>query len=124
MEEKTLEASIKKSFSAHYRLPLMIIVSVFLALILVLVSMILYKVNGASQLDLSRPGYVNVRSKTIDNTVEFKNYSETGLVDQAAIDEFKNLYDEQAGKIKLADAFKSDPLSPDELGISSETVQQ
>jgi hypothetical protein len=102
---------------------MMIIGSVLLATLLVSVSLYLYNTSGAAQLDLSRPGYVDIRSKTVDSSSEFKNYATTGPITQASIDEFKTLYDEQADKIKLASAFKGDPLNLDALGVNSSNSQ-
>ena len=108
-------AIIKKSFWRGRRFLLMIFIAVLVACASVGASMFLYNSSGTAQLDLSRPGYVNIRDKAVDSSSEFKNYSDVGTINQAAIDEFKALYDEQADKIKLADAFKGDPLNPDDL---------
>jgi hypothetical protein len=110
--------NIKQSFISRNRFLVMVALAVVIACGMVFASMALYNSSGAAQLDLSRPGYVGVRDKTIDSSSEFKNYPEIGSMNQSAIDDFKNLYDEQAAKIKLADAFKNDPLSPEELGIN------
>ncbi len=109
----------KAPFWGRHSLAIMITGSVVISCLLVWVSLYLYNTSGAAQLDLSRPGYVDVRDKTVDSTSDFQNYAITGQIDQASIDEFKNLYDDQANKIKMADAFKGDPLSFDSLGINS-----
>ena len=107
------------SFLGQHRFFLMVAVAITISGILVAIGMMLYNSSGAAQLDLSRPGYVDIRDKTIDSTVDFKNYSVSGPIDQSAIDEFKALYDEQTDKTKAAAAFKGDPLSPDALGINT-----
>jgi len=110
--------SEKKSFLDGRRFIILIIAALIISFILLLISLSLYNFSGAAQLDLSRPGYVEVRNKTVDSSSDFKNYPNYGAIDQAAIDEFKTLYDEQAQVIKVADAFKNDPLNPIELTTS------
>ncbi|HEU4830820.1 MAG TPA: hypothetical protein VFS65_01460, partial [Candidatus Saccharimonadales bacterium] len=70
-------------------------------------------------LDLSRPGYQAVRSQAASNDTSFKEYSSTGPINQSSLDEFKSLYEEQATRVKVADAFSGDPLSPEALGLSA-----
>lgn len=101
-----------------YYLPIFMSSSIFLAIVLVIVSMTLYDKSGAAQLDLSRPGYVDVRAQSITNDNDFKSYSSTGSIDKKSIQEFKKLYDEQSAKAKAVDAFSGDPLNPNTLGIS------
>jgi hypothetical protein len=98
----------------------MIIVSVVVAFALVLVSMHMYNSSGAAQLDLSRPGYVNVRSQANDG-VEDINYSNKGAIDQSAIDEFQEIFSKQTKNVKSVDAFGGDPLSAKSLGLTSQT---
>ncbi|MEI6054355.1 MAG: hypothetical protein WCQ49_03255 [Candidatus Saccharibacteria bacterium] len=105
----------KPSFLDGKRFLLLIISAITISFILLLISLSLYSFSGAAQLDLSRPGYIDVRDKTVDSSSDFKNYPNYGAIDQAAIDEFKKLYDEQAEVIRVADAFKNDPLNPTEL---------
>jgi hypothetical protein len=83
--------------------------------------MVIYSNSGAAQLDLSRPGYVSVRSQAVTGSSEMKYYSNTGLIDQSTIDEFQLLFDEQAKKISTVDAFGTDPLSAKALGISEDS---
>lgn len=123
MDNDDLIIEAKVYFWGEHRLLLMITASILLAIFLACISLYLYNTSGAAQLDLSRPGYVDIRDKTIDSSSEFKNYATTGPIDQSAINEFKALYDEQADKIKLAAAFKGDPLNPDYLGINFSAAQ-
>lgn len=110
----------KKKLTGYekYYLPIFMSVSVFMAILLVIVSMTMYNKSGAAQLDLSRPGYVSVRSQSITNDNDFQSFSSTGPIDKKSIAEFKKLYDKQAEKVKSFNAFGGDPLSADALGIS------
>ncbi|MEI7689467.1 MAG: hypothetical protein WCI79_00680 [Candidatus Saccharibacteria bacterium] len=119
MEDAETNEEIDLSFWGQHRFFLLIMIAIVISAILVGISMAMYNGSGAAQLDLSRPGYVNVRDKTVDSSSEFKNYPDSGVINQSAVDDFKAIYNEQATKTKAADAFKGDPLSPDSLGINS-----
>lgn len=108
------------SFWAQHRFMLLVGMTIVVSIVLVIISVIMYNVSGASQLDLSRPGYQSV-SNQVDQTDEIDEYSGTGSFNKAAADEFTKLYDAQAAKAKAVDAFNGDPLNPEvlEFGISS-----
>lgn len=103
---------------SKHRFLTMIISSVVLSFILVVVGMLVYYSSGSYQLDLSRPGYVSVRSQTVTNDSDFANYSSIGSIDSASISEFKLLFSRQATKTKEANAFGGSPLSFDSLGLN------
>lgn len=102
------------------RVLLFVFVAIIISILLAFYSMYLYNNSGAAQLDLSRPGYKEARSKATDSISDFQNFPQTGSVSQSTIDEFKELYEKQASKIKSFDAFGTDPLNPDVLGVNSE----
>ena len=112
----------ENTFQSRHLFMIMITSSVFVALMLVGISMALYYNSGAAQLDLSRPGYKDVRNQVINGDT-FQNYSDSGPINQTTISEFKLLYDQQAKKIESVDAFGGDPLSPDALGINVAVIQ-
>lgn len=120
MEESQLVD--KENTLQNKHLFMMITLSVFIALMLVGISMAIYYSSGAAQLDLSRPGYKDVRGKVI-NSDTFQNYTGSGPINQVTITEFKSLYDQQAKKIESVDAFGGDPLSPDALDINIDVIQ-
>jgi len=113
----------KLSFRARHSFLLFIVVSILIASVVIVISMIMYNGSGAAQLDLSRPGYVSIRSQATANDDDFQVYSSTGAIGKDVIAEFKALYDSQAQKIKIVDAFGGDPLSPDALGINAPSGQ-
>jgi hypothetical protein len=120
MSDLKIISSIEDSvFVSKHRFVIMIVASIVVASVLVAVGLFLYNSSGAAQLDLSRPGYKDVRTKVV-NDDSFKDYSGSGSINQAAINDFKLLYSEQAKKIELVDAFGGDPLSPVALGMSVE----
>lgn len=121
-KELTLTDSEELSFQDKHRFMLMIILSIFVASVLVAISMALYYSSGAAQLDLSRPGYKDVRAQVINND-DFQNYSNSGPINKTTIAEFESIYSQQVKKTESVDAFAGDPLSPDALGINVTTVQ-
>lgn len=105
---------------ARNRFLLAIFGSIVVALLLATYSMVLYNSSGTAQLDLSRPGYKSVRDKVkIDNS--FDGFLESGQVDMAALDEFRQLYAPKAKDALSVDAFNSDVLSDHALGIEQPT---
>lgn len=126
MDEPTTEAAVKVvdeqlSFWDRHRLSLLLIITVVIALCLTVVSVVIYNVSGAAQLDLSRPGYRSV-SDQVDKESKIDEYSASGSVNKATIEEFMKLYDTQAAKAKAVDAFNGDPLNPEvlEFGTTAE----
>ena len=116
-ESQSIAPSESMSFLYKYRFALFVVMSILVAFILVLISMYIYNSSGASQLDLSRPGYKSVRAQAVNSDGDFQNYSSTGPINVTTINEFESLYTSESQKIKAVDAFGGDPLSPDALGI-------
>ena len=115
--------SEKPSFKDKHSFLIFIIISILIASVVVSISMAMYNGSGAAQLDLSRPGYKDVRSQVAINEGDFQNYSSEGPIDKDIINDFKILYEKQAKKVKSVDAFGGDPLSPESLGMSATTAQ-
>jgi len=108
------------TFWDKHRLSLLLIITVFISLVLTVISMVAYNASGTAQLDLSRPGYSSVSDK-VDKTDKITEYSSFGTLDKDSIDEFTKLYDEQAIKTKAVDAFNGDPLNPEVLEFGTST---
>ena len=106
------------AFWERHRLTLLLVLSASIALVLTIVSVILYTNSGAAQLDLSRPGYRAVSDK-VERNSEIDQYSSIGPVTDKTIQEFIKLYKTQAGKAKAVDAFSGDPLNPEVLVFGS-----
>jgi hypothetical protein len=83
--------------------------------------MYIYYDSGAAQLDLSRPGYKDVRTQVVTNDSDLQDYSSAGSINQSTISDFKSLYAKQATKIETVDAFGGDPLNQDTLGLTITT---
>lgn len=106
------------SFKNRHSFLIFITLSIVIAFGIVVISMFMYNSSGAAQLDLSRPGYISVRSQATTNSDDFQNFPSTGAIDKNDMNDFKVLYDKQTQRVKSVDAFGGDPLSPDALGIS------
>lgn len=107
------------TFWGHHRFLTLIIIAILITGLLTTISMSMYISSGASQLDLSRPGYSSVQDQVDRENREVQNYSATGPINENTINEFKDLYDEQLERAKVVEAFGGDPLSPKSLGIDA-----
>jgi hypothetical protein len=111
----------KLPFWQEHRFLVLIIATLVIAIILVSVSIFIYKVSGSAQLDLSRPGYQSVSNK-VDRTDTVTDYSAFGPVNKDTVKAFTTTYDQQATKAKAVDAFNGNPLNPDVLEFSDPTT--
>lgn len=122
-EELVSEAQELSRWQRHKFMVLVGLV-VVVALVLLSVSMYLYKSSGAVQLDLSRPGYESVREQA-GHSSEFVGFSSSGPIDQDALDSFRSMYDEKHKEATTGDSFGGDVISDTALGIAAPSeVQQ
>lgn len=104
-------------FWDRHRFFLLIGIVIIVSLFFVSVSLVIYNVSGAAQLDLSRPGYQSV-SNQVERDDGVEGFDANGDVTVGTIDEFLKQYDEQAARAKAVDAFNGDPLNPELLEFS------
>ena len=109
-------------FWAEHRFFILVFATIVISLVLVVISLVIYNVSGAAQLDLSRPGYQSV-SNQVEREDSSDQFSPSGSVTNESIDEFIKLYDDQARKTKSVDAFNGDPLNPELLEFSDEATE-
>jgi hypothetical protein len=83
------------------------------------VALSLYNSSGAAQLDLSRPGYKDVRDLAKRDTTS-KSFPTNGVLDKEALDLFSKLYGEQSAKVVSADSFDASAISEESLQLLSE----
>lgn len=102
----------------QHRFISMVIGAIAIALFLVGVAMALYNSSDAAQLDLSRPGYQSVRDQVV-STDDFDSFPASGLIDKAALEQFRKLYSEQANEATGVDAFGGDVMSDKNLSIDA-----
>lgn len=121
-DTQAIEQTRLRKFWFNHQITLLVIVTITIALVMVIVSMVLYNVSGTAQLDLSRPGYSGVSTQVDAERETFREYSATGSVNQESLEEFRELYEEQVASAKAIDAFGGDPMAPDALGIDESAV--
>jgi hypothetical protein len=97
----------------RHRFPVAIAIVVGIALLMTAVSLSLYITSGTSRLDLSRPGYEQVR-KDVKATPD-ASFSSDGPVDKAALDEFQKLYDARRTNLNELGDFKDTTLDDSSL---------
>jgi len=102
---------------AKNRFVVMLASSIAVALLLVTIAMILYTTSGTAQLDLSRPGYTDVRDK-INSDLGLSTFPSTGEINKEAIASFEKLYDETAKQATSINAFEDGVLSDEALRIN------
>jgi len=124
MEDKIVETAVEaRSFASKHSFLMFITLSILVSAVVVNISMQMYNSSEAAQLDLSRPGYVSVRSKVDTSDSDFQTYPANGPMNKGVIDDFKELFKKQAQKIEAVDAFGGSPLDPTALGISDTSTQ-
>lgn len=112
------------SYWSQHRFLVLVGGTIAISTILVIISLTIYNVSGAAQLDLSRPGYISV-SDQVERDNQIDSYSSFGPVNQETVNEFIELYEKQAEKAKAIEAFNGDPLNPEvlEFGEQSATTE-
>ena len=70
---------------AKNRFVILIIASILISLVLVMIALGLYARSGAAQVDLSRPGYSEVRKQVSEDDQEFKAFPGTGPIDKDSL---------------------------------------
>ena len=110
------------SFWDEHRFLILIVATLLIAIVLVSISIFIYKVSGSAQLDLSRPGCQSVSDK-VDRTDPVSEYSLFGPINKDTVNDFTKLYDTQSAKAKAVDAFNGDPLNPEVLEFGTTTSE-
>ncbi|MDB5165311.1 MAG: hypothetical protein JWM00_201 [Candidatus Saccharibacteria bacterium] len=104
---------------AKNRFVILIASSIAIALLLVSVALALYAWSGAAQVDLSRPGYDNIRNQ-ISGAGEPTAFPSSGLIDKDVLDSFEKLYDTTATQVTSVNAFEGGALSDEALRINED----
>ena len=123
-EETNTNHGNEESFVNKYSFSIFIGLAILIAAVIVFISMAMYNSSGAAQLDLSRPGYKDVRAQAGKDDEAFQAYPPNGPISKDEIKKFKSAYDKQSKTIKDVDAFGGDPLSPESLGMQLKPVTE
>lgn len=116
--ESSPKHHVVSSWSQHRFLG-MIAASIGAAFLLVVISTSMYYMSGTAQLDLSRPSYQSVReelkqTKPSDSQAAF---SSNGDISEDMFKDFTKRYDARSKDTTSIDAFSSEPMSDQALGI-------
>lgn len=118
MRSKQFFANTYKTWSQHQFL-VMIIGVIVIAGIFVAIAMDIYNTSGAAQVDLSRPGFKEVRKQASHDTTPVV-YPSDGAITKQSLNDFKKLYQDHQKKI-TDDSFNPSVLSDESLQLFSNT---
>ncbi len=103
-----------ENLSSRHHLAIALSAAILIALLLTVVSVIIYEVSGAAMLDLSRPGFEPAR-KQLQKSNDQIQFSSKGPIDQEVIKNFRSLYKKQADDIRKLNGFNSKVLDDSQL---------
>ena len=109
------DATTENVFETH-RFALLVGGVILISLFMVSVAISLYNTSGAAQLDLSRPGYKDVRKQVTYEASEV-SFPANGPLDKEALESFRKLYAARAKKISGTDSFDASALSEESLQL-------
>lgn len=111
-----------RSLVSRHQLVMAIALTIFIALIMTVLSLSLYVSSGTLQLDLSRPGYESARKELIkpQNDADFAS---NGPVNKETLETYQKLFDEHRKELNSIGKFKDKALDDDTLIFSQDTVQ-
>lgn len=81
------------------------------------ISLKLYQMSGAIQLDMSRPGYEKVRTQ-VEKDVDDKPFDSNGKLDKKATTDFEQRINKYQNELKNLNNFDSSVIDDSNLGIS------
>lgn len=105
-----------------YSLPVAIVSAIIIALLLTVISVLLYSISGTAKLDLSRPGYESTRGQIRRSDGIDQNFSANGSLDGKVIKDFLKIYDKEAKDLRQYSVFKEDILDDAQLGLTGEQI--
>jgi hypothetical protein len=110
---------IKKigKFINQHQLASMIIAALLITGLMTGVSLWLYRASGAFRLDLSRPGYEQVRGEVVQDSKEEKPFSSSGSLTPGVIDDFHKRLDRLQADLSKMSGFGEEALSDGNLGL-------
>lgn len=93
--------------------------AIVVGLLLTITSMSLYITSGASQLDLSRPGYERARTQVVEPK-EDEKFDSSGPINVNVIDEFQKIFTKHRTALSNTDNFDSSVLDDAQLRFDEE----
>lgn len=111
-----------RTLAVRHQLVMAIALTIFIALIMTVVSLSLYVSSGTLQLDLSRPGYESARKELIKPQNE-ADFATNGSVDKEALEKYQKLFDEQRKELNSIGKFKDKALEDETLTLAQDPAQ-
>ena len=99
------------------KLPLALGIATVLSICLTILSVAWYSWDGSSKLDLSRPGYEQVRAE-VRTTSTQETYDTTSPVTKSSIDGFLREYDARAKELSGYDDFNAGALDDNNIQLA------
>lgn len=109
--------------SSRFKLAITLTVAIVIALLLTFISVSMYIKSGVASLDLSRPGYEQVRDQIRPST-DNKSFSPNGPVNKAALDEFSKLYQAEIKQLSGGNNFSDKSLSDNQLRLIPQAPEE
>ena len=107
---------ISKFITTH-QLASFVALAIVIAAIMTVVSLKIYVRSGAIKLDLSRPGYEQVRQEVTTDGSSDKPFSPSGTLTSEALDDFRGRLDKKQADLKNLGNFGSEVLADSNLGL-------
>jgi hypothetical protein len=101
----------------RHQLAFLIIAAVITTLILTTISIYIYVLSGAINIDLSRPGYESVRQDTSDESSGVDPFSSSGKIDDEVRTNFLHRLEVIQNNTKQMNDFGGDSLSDKSLDL-------
>lgn len=105
---------------ARYKILTVIIGAIVIAIVLTIISVSLYVRSGVASLDLSRPGYEQAIEQVEPSRANY-NFEANGPVNEASLQEFKELYQSELKQLQGSSDFSDQILEDSQLRFTPET---
>ena len=102
------------------KLPLALTGAILLSLVLTVVSVSWYTLDGSSKLDLSRPGFEHERTEVLTNDTQ-KTYDTTSPITHSAINDFLHEYDDRTKELSGFGNFSDGALDDNNLQLKAQS---
>lgn len=123
-EEDMIRDASQMSRWQQHKFMVLVGLTIGVSLVLVSISLHLYVSSGASQLDLSRPGYKEALEKKVEKNEDtysdnFTRFPSSGALDAKALNDFRTVFDAQLKEATAIDSFGGDVMSDVALSIDA-----
>lgn len=113
-----------KQWLSTRQLGLFIAIAILLSGVAVGISMWLYASTGAIKLDLSRPGYEEIRKEVNNTGNKTDTYPSTGEMNNKSAEDFRNRYNDLRKGLDSMSKYDESALDDENLGLSQSTTEE